>query len=492
MKSLGIIAVKKEILFIFLISLIFFFIFSYKLESIPPGINGDEAAIGLNSILISETLRDENKRIIPLFILTLDKKEWKQPITIYSSIIVFKILGKSLFNLRLVSVFIALVSVTLLFLILKQIFANLESLIGLLIFSMSPLLLIQSHLASENIAPLPFICFWILMMFKYFKLNRNIYLLLGSISLGLSIFSYNGMRLIVPVYALVGIGAILLDRTKKNKSKLESLRFFLAGFLPTLLFIAVGLIKYPGALLNYNQPVHLANYQDFFLPYLSSFDLSFLFLKGDATAYHSTGKHGMFLFFTLPFFLTGIYQGVAKKSMPLYFALACFFLTPIFFGLTDQIYRASRLMALMPFFAIISTQGISFLLKKSKLIFFLILCLVFINYIEFVSYYWNEYPRQVVTDFSSTSNITFKELSKYSKKYKLKPVILWDYYQKESSAAKFFEKAYFSKPLKMWRPGVKLLDGDVLLASSADKETLNKQGFRQIKSSLEEYSIYVK
>lgn len=491
MKSLGIIISKKDVLFILFLVLFFFFIFSYKLEFVPPGINGDEAAIGYNAILISETLRDENKRLLPLFVLTLDGKDWKQPVTIYLTAFFFKIFGVSLFTLRFISVLLSVLSLVLIYLILREFFDKKFSIIGLIFFLSSPLVLIQSHLALENIAPLPLICAWLLMVIKYFKNKNDFYLTIAGTFLGLGLYSYFGMRLIIPIYTLLTIFFVIFIKNTSNTQKIRSINYFLFGMVPFILLIFFANYKYPGAFLGNNSPMLPPNYQSFFLPFVSSFDLSFLFIKGDATSYHSTGTHGMFLLFTLPFFLFGIYQILKTENFILKFILISFFITPLLFGLTDQIHRASRLMVLIPLFVVICTQGAVYLLRKAKIIFYVLTFLILISFADFLFYYWNEYPNQVKSDFSSTSNVTFNKLSEVSKKYNLKPAVLWDYYQKEDIAAKFFEKAYFDSALIMWKPDKKITSNMVLLTSSADKEMLKEKSFQEIKLPLEEYSLFV-
>ncbi len=59
----------KKSIFIIIFFLILWFLFTYKITEVPPGINGDEASIGYNAISISQTLRDENQRLLSIFFL---------------------------------------------------------------------------------------------------------------------------------------------------------------------------------------------------------------------------------------------------------------------------------------------------------------------------------------------------------------------------------------------------------------------------------------
>ena len=64
--------------------------FSFRLRQTPPGLTIDEASIGHNAVLLGKDLHDESGRFLPFFPLTINGKDWKQPITMYTTVIFFK------------------------------------------------------------------------------------------------------------------------------------------------------------------------------------------------------------------------------------------------------------------------------------------------------------------------------------------------------------------------------------------------------------------
>jgi hypothetical protein len=126
-----------------------------------------------------------------------------------------------------------------------------------------------------------------------------------------------------------------------------------------------------------------------------------LFLKGDASLYHSTGKVGMFLVSTLPVFLMGIWKMLKSKKPYEILVLSSFFLLPLLFGFVPDIYRASRLLALVPFYVIISTIG---LLSLSKKLHVVLIIVILIGYGYFVKDYWYSYPERTKNLFPATIN----------------------------------------------------------------------------------------
>jgi len=378
------------------LSIIFTLIFlSYKLTQVPPGINGDESGIGYNAILISRNLTDENGNFLPLFVFAKGS-DWKQPVSVYSTALVFRIFGTSFWALRATSILFVITSVIILYFLTKEMFGIKFFVVSFIILVTTPIILIQSHLALENITVLPFIFFWLLMLSKNIKRKKPTYLFMSGVSLGIGIFSYLGMRLVVPVLSLITI-----IHLRKN---IKLIIYFLLGVLPFFILLYIADFYYPGAVVGRFSSV-LPSVNEFLLRYISIFDLSFLFLKGDATAYHSTGKAGMFLVAVLPIFFMGVYK-ILKGNKPFeIIVLTSFFLTPVLFGFIPDIYRASRVLFLVPFFVMISTIGFLGLTRRIQA---LILVLIVINVFAFAKDYWFNYPNRVREVFSTPIEKTYE------------------------------------------------------------------------------------
>lgn len=442
----------KTLIILLIFYLTTWFLFTYKLTDVPPGINGDEAAIGYSASLIAKTGHDINGKFLPLF-TTLSWPDWKQPVTIYSTVAAFKLFGTSFFNLRAVSVFFAMLGGTIIFFLAKEIFDEKLAILSLLIFATIPIVMIQSHLAIENIAPLPFVAFWLWMMAIYGKVKKTKYLVFAAASLGISIYSYLGLRLIVPVLAIISICYIYY--LNYRKINLYPILVFIFTLVPFLILMFVIKNEYPAAIFASNRPGNITSYQQFLLPFISSFDLSFLFMKGDSTSYHSTGKQGMFLLATLPLFLLGLFK-IAKDRKPFFiFILLVFFLTPILYGLPGSVYRASRLLALLPSFIVITLIGISSLFEIKRKILKLLLIALFIaliifNYYDFVKDYWYEYPQRVKSEFAKPYQFVFERAFKLSRDKKLTVYLQSNFGSENVIASDFFEHVYFGQSLRIW------------------------------------------
>lgn len=476
--------------------IISFLLFTFRITDVPPGINGDEAAIGYNAALVARTGFDQSGRFLPLFVSAFDLTDWKQPITFYSTVLAFKIFGPSYFLLRAVSVIFILISSFIIFLLLKQILGLIYGFLGLLLFITIPSVMIQAHLGLENIAPVPLISLWLLMMAKYYKSLNVRFLIFGAIFLGLSLFSYPGMRLIMPIYAVISLLFILNLQRSAKKSLKPALYFIIILSIFPIFMLSIKNI-YPGAILAYNRPHMVSSYQEFFLPIISSFDLSFLFLKGDSTPYHSTGKHGVFLLASLPLFVLGLYRIALKNNPFLYLILSGFFITPVLFGLVGSIYRGSRILAFLPLYVVVVTLGLSVILEFKKKILrnlslLFIFLLMFLNYFDFVSDYWYEYPKRVESEFARPIHVAFKNLYDESHKLNFTPLLQTGLEGQNPIAFKFFEEIYFQRRLQRW--GTKNLPkNSVILADLAGikERGLDERDFKKLEIKNLDYYLLI-
>lgn len=465
----------KLILILIILCGMGWFILTFKITEVPPGINGDESIVGYNASLIAKTGFDSTGRFLPIFTRLPDSFDWKQPITVYSTVIVFKLFGTTYFNLRVTSVLFVLLSGIIIFFLTEELFNLKWAVLSIIIFGTIPIVTIQSHLAIENIAPVPFISFWLWMLAKYTKTPKKRYLIFSSLALGASIYSYLGLRLIMPVLTFLSICYIyFLSNLQNNRSKklnLYPVAIFTVALIPFIALLFFIRSQYPAAVLASNKPQSLISYQQFFLPFLSSFDLSFLFLKGDLTPYHSTGKQGMFLLASLPIFILGLFKIVKERKAFQIFVLAAFFLTPILYGLPGSIHRASRLLSLLPMFTVITILGFKSLFeigkkKVSIILSVLMIIMILLNYKDFISDYWFNYPSRVNQNFEKPIQIVFEKMYKLSKQELLSVYIQDDIPTRNIPAYLFFENAYFPNGLTRWKKDQPLPSKSIVTVSS--------------------------
>lgn len=445
----------KTIIFLIILSILGWFLLTFRITDAPPGINGDEATLGLSVYLISQTGHDSEGRFLPIFTKIGAVPDWKHPVTVYITALIFKIFGPSLFTLRATSVIFTLISIWIIYYLLKELVDGKTAFIGVLLFIATPIVMIQSHLAHENIAPIPFVSFWLLMVIKYTKKQNQKLLLFAGISLGLSIFTYFGMRIISPVLIVLTLLYVYYLKNKNGVKYINHIKWFILGLFPAIVILLIAKLYYPGSVLGLYRPYKIGDYQSLILPFISAFDPSFLYINGDSTPYHSTGKHGMFLLATLPLFIFGMVDIIRNKKPIRVFILISFFLIPFLFGLASTVHRASRLLVLVPSYIAISAIGFNAIRAfkwkiVNRAILIVIFFLISLNFIDFVSDYWFDYPQRVNQSFEKPVHNVFKRVEGIAKKENLKVFIHDDIILRRPSAYIFFANAYLTNRWEKW------------------------------------------
>ena len=229
----------------------------YQLDILPRGFYTDELATGYNAITIADTGKDEFGHFLPLYFQSFG--DYKQPVFVYTTALVFKLLGISEFNLRLVSFFYFMLFIVSLHLIVKRLFprSSLVLLYALITAGFLPWYFTLSRIAFDVITQLgitTLALFFVLKTYHDPPAEQRISspILAGSL-LGLSIYSYTTSRLLAFLYFIV----TLLVYARRSTLK-RSLVFTVYFFVLAAPFIAYSW-QYPGRL---NAYVHQMIYID--------------------------------------------------------------------------------------------------------------------------------------------------------------------------------------------------------------------------------------
>src|SRR3989344_1656359 len=221
---------------IFLILIVLFAAFVRLIFSnqSPPSLNWDEASLGYNAYSILKTGKDEWGRVFPLTFEAFG--DYKLPGYIYTLIPFVAIFGLNEFSIKLPSIIAGVISVFLLYLIIKKLTQNNSlALVSALLLAISPWHIFLSRIALE--ANLAFMFFLAAVYFFFLGLNNYRYFFAFSFFSSLTIFTYNSARVFLPLF-LIGLFFVYKKELLKKWKK----------FLPALflLFITFGLAFYLG------------------------------------------------------------------------------------------------------------------------------------------------------------------------------------------------------------------------------------------------------
>ncbi|KKU27670.1 MAG: hypothetical protein UX92_C0008G0008 [Candidatus Amesbacteria bacterium GW2011_GWA1_47_20] len=370
-----------------------------SLGTLPNGLHWDEMDTGYQAYSLLRTGKDYFNNPLPMFPHSF--ADFRTPVFIYSAVPFVAFLGLSATSVRLIAVTWGLVSIVLIYLLVRDWLAP-------LVFALSPWHLQYSRKSVETMSLtatflLGLVCF-------QRGLRQPRWLILSALGFGLAMSAYAPGKLFVPLFLLVLVfiyrRSVSLIPQKSLIAPIVILLLFAVTVYGDTLFGKSGTrfhdvaiftdptiateINYqrqlsaeaggrartvgmsPGIVdkLLHNKPQVWIN--TFLTNYLRTWSTDFLFIKGDLEPRHSPSRDsiGMLHMLEIVPFLIGIYLITRKKNWLL---ASWLLLAPIPSALTrDGGVHAARLLILFPALAWTITLGIRRLPVKLYLLLFLI------------------------------------------------------------------------------------------------------------------------
>ena len=402
----------------------------WNLDTNPPHLYSDEAAIGYNAYSILKTGRDEHGEFLPIVFKSFG--DWKPGLYIYSTVPFIATLGLSELSVRLPSAIAGIVAVFLLYILAKELFKNekIAFLISLCL-ALTPWHIHFSRGAWEANLSLTILLGGTLCFVKSIS-GKKKYLLPGAILFALTLWTYQGAKLA----SLIVLGILtytyrkpLLEINRKLATTTILMGIILT--LPILLSLIDGkagrLSVY--SLFSYERPPESIDrilsqegvsrnswqYKLYHTETLSfvrgltgrwvnHYSGRFLFFEGDwSNPRHQAPETGMLLLIQLPLLLLGTFILVRQKdTKAISFILLWLILAPLPAALSRDSVHAVRSFNLVIPLAVLTGLGVwgitEFLQKQKKKVAFPIsaaLCCIFIlNYWYYLDNYFVHYPKR--------------------------------------------------------------------------------------------------
>ena len=371
----------------------------YHLTDVPHGFFGDEAAIGYNAYTILHFGTDEYGRVFPLFFQSFG--DYKDPLQIYFTSFFVLIFGLSEFSTRLPSVFWGVLTILGVYFLTCEIKkSHIAGLFAAFAAATMPWLIHYNRVGFELNS---YACLWILTIYALVKAQKSVrFFYLASIFLGLTLYSYQPAKLLVP---LLVIGWLLTYHhiLKKHKHIIFQNTFvFLLFAIPMAIsfFDATatarfGMVSVFSAHLPLGQTL-LRIISNYFYQLSPAF-----FLTGEHTFITRHFTHGLLplLFVTLPFLIIGIFfllRHIQKASSQ--FVLWALVLYPIAGAVVADPPFSSRSVIGAPLFAVFIGVGVDVVMRLGKykigkiIVGTTIASLILLNTGIFTKYYFTQYP----------------------------------------------------------------------------------------------------
>lgn len=417
----------------------------YKLSEVPQGFNWDEAANGYNAYSLLKTGKDEFGKPWPLMMKSFG--EYKTGIGSIILVPVIKVLGLSVFSVRLPNAILGSFLILAVFYLSLQIFKQIvpASLTAGLI-AISPWAIHTSRFALEWYLGLPLMILGISLLIDE---NKNKFRLpLAAILLASSLYFYASIKLVLPLLLLTYI--IIYRQALRRNIKGILIGIFLGTLtlLPLLMSMKnnnwlnrakkvsifnetkidelnEGLYRYTIAALP-SPFIRVINNKLVFFgkeladKYLQVFSVDFLLLGKEPSPMMEIPQVGKIYLISLPFLILGIFEAIKKKSKADKFLLTWLLLAPIPSILTTDSPHSLRAILLLPVLEIFVVKGFlyiyvffkqkifwikTFFISGIALIYLSSLCFFlwryFLFYPEYTAEHWLDGHKEVVEKINS-------------------------------------------------------------------------------------------
>lgn len=191
--------------------------YAADLNRTPVHLYHDEVNFARHAHAMATTGRDVTGNRFPVYFQEPSFSVGRDPVYIYATAAALRVLPWQESTLRAAPVAAALLTIVLVVLIGAELFSSTAAGIAAgLLFALTPALFIHSRQASSVLLPVPFIAWWLLFLLRYLRTGHSSDLALASTGIGLGLYSYLGMAVLLPIYVALTVGAVLWQKTYRQ------------------------------------------------------------------------------------------------------------------------------------------------------------------------------------------------------------------------------------------------------------------------------------
>lgn len=390
----------------------------YRLSDVPPGVNRDEASIGVTALSLMTTGRDEYGRWLPLSFESFG--DWKLPLYIYGTIPFIKLFGLSELAVRLPSALAGILSVGALYFLVRLLFAS-ESiaLMSALSLALMPWHIHISRVESEAIVSVLFTIIGSILFLTAIQKKSLGRLIASAVLFAATYWTYHGTHVSTSLLLIglaliyrkdiisiprwhialtVGVTAtliILMVTTGADHTKISGISIF--GD-PTVIHNQIELPRQehnnPHSLtarLAHNRVTYAA--RTVLENYLKSYGPEFLFIKGGGNRAHNIQGYGNLHPLDALFLLLGVVWLISRiRKKETKFIVWWLLIGGIAAAITKDAPHSNRMLAVVPALAITVATGIQYLFGLvPKKIYIAVCILLTLGYITSMGYYLDRY-----------------------------------------------------------------------------------------------------
>jgi len=374
----------------------------------PPYLSIEEITQARHALSLARTGRSISGQRLPLYPAEPGYEAGWEPVGIYSTAGLLKIVPFSEAVVRLPSAVAGILNILLVFFLARRLFrSDTYGIVAAVVLALTPAHFIQSHIGTSQILVATFTLSWLVCLARYFDTERRRDLFLATLSLGVGVYAYPGALVVMPLYFATTLLLLVWRRKGFNYPDiaLASGGMFVA-LIPWMGWHLVHPERF-GQLADYY--THNGYNQDLgFRSFLTgrglnahidtwwnSFSPDRVFFSGDSSLRFSTRQVGYFLLPFAPFIIVGLWHLSRTLEAPWRWPVrAGILLGPLPAALVTQD-EFKRWLSILPFVTLATVAGIRAMLSGPrtwpKLVAVVLIVIAGQQYVEFLRDFRGDY-----------------------------------------------------------------------------------------------------
>lgn len=310
--------------------LLFFLILSIGLaarlwdfRSLPPGLNPDEASIGIDSYYLYKYGIDRNGTSYPIHLISWGSGQ--NALYAYILLPLIALRGLNVETIRFPMLFSGILSMPLMYLAGKKMLGEEFGLLSMFLMAISPWHIVNSRWAVEsNILPFVFLAGFTLMLFST---PKNAAFLLSCVFFSLCLYAYGTAYVAIPIFLLFSIPILFYAKRITGRQIIIGLSVFSLIAFPIAMFVIVNTFRLQtiqiGLITIPRLPVE-ARYESMAAIFNASplsllFEnvkvlLNLLWSQEDSYASSHVAPFGYFYKITFPLIIAGIFTAIPFRK----------------------------------------------------------------------------------------------------------------------------------------------------------------------------------
>ena len=380
------------------------FLYLYKLDIVPIGLNVDEAGAAYDAYSLAHYGVDRFLYKNPVYFINYGSGQ--NALYTYILSILLRFFDYSLFLIRIPAVVFGILSLIFVYKILKENKDTSLAIITIFIMLITPFFIMKSRWALESYLFLPLLAISLYYFMRAVNTSKRKYFFFSGLLFGITLYTYAISYIVIFVFVVINSLYLLLNK----KSSISNLiTFGIPLFLLALPLIIMLLI-------NSNIISHEIKTNLFSIPKLIYYRGSELSLKNikynlsnnylysvifidDYCTWNSISIYGTLYNISILFTILGfvislinVYKSLKRKEYNLDIPLLIIFLTMLLLSLCISYVNINKINCLYLPIVYYIGLGIKYVFKKSDIFGLIILSLYSFYFVNFTKYYFNEYP----------------------------------------------------------------------------------------------------